>query len=61
MNEIEYIRATNRVKIGAALQFVRDTLGGDDFGITDGELLEIRKLLVAAERKLFRSYSIDEE
>ena len=60
MNEIEYIRATNRVKISAALVIVRDVLDGEDFGVTSDELLQIRKLLAAAERKLFRSYSIDE-
>lgn len=60
MTEIEYIRATNRVKISMALTILRDVLPGDDYAITDVELIEITKRLSRAQDKLFASYKCEE-
>jgi len=58
MTEDEYLKATNRVKISAALNILRDVLGG--YGISNLELLAICKLLAEAETKLFSSYKLEE-
>lgn len=60
MTEIEYLRATNRVKVSMAREILRDVLPGDDYGITDDELVEIQRLLSQAEDKLFASYKLEE-
>ena len=56
MTEIEYIRATNRVKVSAALTILHDVLPGDDCGITNIDLFEILRKLRISEQKLFQSY-----
>ncbi len=58
MTEYEYIKATNRVKVSAALTILRDVLAGDDCGITDDELKSIVKPLRDIETKLFSSFEI---
>lgn len=62
MTENEYIKATNRVKISAALALVRDCLASDviedDWGIAEKELNAIVERLRAAEVKLFASYEV---
>jgi len=60
MTEIEYIRATNRVKVSMAKVILRDVLPGDEYGITPAELTAIMVLLSEAEVKLFSSYEISE-
>ncbi len=61
MNEKNYLRATNRAKVSMALMIMRDVLGGDDYGITNEGVSEIRRLLSNAEDRLFGSYSLVEE
>lgn len=55
MNEIDYIKATNRVKVSAALTILRDVLPSKDdtWGITGAALSDITHLLREAEEKLF--------
>lgn len=53
MTEKEYIIATNRVKVSAALSLIRDTLGGDEYGVGDEERKDILKALCMIEEKLF--------
>lgn len=60
MKESEYIIATNRVKVSAALTIVRDVLPGEDYGISQKDLSEIYIRLSDAEERLFKSYSCDE-
>ena len=61
MTEEDYIKATNRVKISAALVIVRDVLAGDDCGISETEHEAIVKLLREAEVKLFKSFEVEEQ
>jgi hypothetical protein len=61
LNESQYLKATNRVKVSMALVILRDVLPGKDYGITSDEISEIRRLLSNAEDKLFGSYSLDEK
>jgi len=61
MTENEYITATNRVKVSAALHHMRDTLAGFDGVITDeirGDLLD---RLYDLESKLFAKIETLEE
>jgi len=58
MKERDYIKATNRVKVSAALTILRDVLAGDEYGITTNELSQITSKLRRAEEKLFTSYEI---
>ncbi len=60
MNETDYIRATNRVKVSAALHMLRDVLPGDGFGISANELGRITRPLREAEERLFASYELEE-
>ena len=59
MTEEEYIKATNRVKVSAALTIMRDVLAGDDYGISESELTDIVAPLYRAETKLFKSFKLD--
>lgn len=61
MKENEYIKATNRVKISAALTILRDVLPGAEYGISTYEITEIKIRVRAAEDKLFSSYELQEE
>lgn len=59
MTEEDYIKATNRVKISAALVIVRDVLAGDDYGVSEADHAGIVKLLRDAEVKLFKSFELE--
>lgn len=59
MKEVDYIKATNRAKVSAALNILRDVLAGDDYGITGNELVKITRPLAEAERKLLSSYELE--
>lgn len=59
MTEEDYIKATNRVKISAALNLVRDCVGGDEYGVSELAISELEQKLVDIERDLFSSYSIE--
>jgi hypothetical protein len=61
MTESQYLCATNRVKVTAAAQLIRDVLPGDDWGIGESEHGEILRLLLEAEEKLFASVKIEGE
>ena len=63
MTEIEYIKATNRVKISLALNILHDVLASkdDEYGITTKELVAIKQLLSKSEEKLFSMIEISEE
>lgn len=58
MNERDYIRATNRVKVSIALNVIHDVLSGDEYGISDDDIMQIRMLLAEAQAKLFKSYNV---
>ncbi len=58
MEEEDYIKATNRVKVSIAVGLLRDVLAGDKYGITEFELSEITIRLGVAEERLFSSYEI---
>lgn len=58
MKETEYIKASNRVKISAALTILRDVLPGAEYGISDDDINEIKIKLSAAEITLFDSYEL---
>ena len=57
MKESDYLKATNRVKVSAALTILRDVLDG--YGVTKEELSEIRLRLYELESKLFASYELE--
>lgn len=61
MNESEYIKATNRVKVTMAITILRDVLPGKNYGISHSEKTEITKRLSMAQEKLFSSYSLEED
>ena len=63
MKESEYIRATNRVKVSAALVIMRDVLSHNDlnFGVTCKEQSEIIIRMRNLEEKLFSSFTIAED
>jgi hypothetical protein len=52
MTEIEYIRATNSVKVSLALHAINDVHAGGDYGISEEERLEITSRLSQAQEKL---------
>lgn len=59
MNEHDYIKATNRVKISSALASVRDCLGGGGYGVSEEELKSLEIELRRLEEQLFSSFSLD--
>lgn len=61
MDEKTYLKATNRVKISAALNIIRDVLPGEDFGISDAERSKIISGLQTLEENLFASFTLDPE
>ena len=61
MNEADYIKAANRVKVSAALTILRDVLPGDEWGISQSDLSEITSRLGDAEERLFASYQLCEQ
>lgn len=61
MKESEYIKATNRVKITAAIDILRSVLPGEKYGILRKDLAVITSRLIKEESKLFESYSCEED
>ncbi len=61
LNEIDYIKATNRVKVSTMLSILRDVLPGKDYGITESESQAIGQLLSDAEARLFKSFKLTEK
>ena len=61
MSEDEYLCATNRTKVSAALGIIRDILPGPKYGITESEHKNIMILLRDTELKMFASFEIVEE
>ena len=61
MKESEYIKATNRVKISAALTLLRDVLTGEDYGISKDDLAKATAPLCEAEEKLFSMIEIQDD
>lgn len=59
MTEIEYIKATNRVKVSMSLTILRDVLPGEDYMVGKEEFREILSRLQAIEERLFASYECD--
>ena len=64
MNESEYIRVTNRVKISAALTILRGVLGSEsytffDWGVSEEEIGKITGDLAGIEARLFEMIVID--
>lgn len=61
MTEEDYIKATNRAKVTAALGILRDVLPGDDYGISQEEFTAFMAPLHEAEERLFKSYELINE
>lgn len=59
MTETEHIKATNRVRVSAALTIMRNILPGEEYGIDEEKYNEIVKLMRAAEVELYGSYSVE--
>ena len=53
IDEITYITITNRVKVSAAISFVKDILPGFDGVIMENDRSQILKILYDWEEKLF--------
>ena len=60
MTEQEYINATNRVKVSAALTILSDVLIIDGGPVSGGELYLASRQLREIEEKLFESYRLEE-
>jgi hypothetical protein len=60
MTEIEYIRATNSVKVSLALHAISDVHAGDDYGISEEERLDITTRLSQAQEKLLAAIKVTE-
>ena len=60
MTEQEYIKATNRVKVSAALTILRDVLPGDGNGVPEKEFGQLKYKLRELEERLFSSYELQE-
>lgn len=58
MTESEYIKATNRVKVTMALNIFRDTVPGEDCGISEDDWDHITGILRMVEKELFSSYHL---
>lgn len=58
MTEQDYIKATNRVKVSAALTILRDVLPGDDYGVSDMLMKGIIVELTGIEMDLFASFEL---
>ena len=54
MEGVEYVIATNRVKVSMALHAMRDTISGDNFGVSDHERTAIVATLYRIEDRLFK-------
>ena len=59
MTENEYLCATNRVKVSAALVIMRDVLPGPGWGISEQDHQKIIGLLRDAEINLFASFELE--
>lgn len=53
MKESDYLLATNKAKTEAALKILRDVLPGDEYGVSEAELVEITKPLSMLLDKLY--------
>ena len=60
MTEQEYINATNRVKVSAALVILRDVLIIKDTPVACKEFSDIRRHLREIEEKLYDSIKLEE-
>ncbi len=60
INETDYIKVTNKAKVGAAIKILSDVLPGDDYGITEIEYLQFMELICQAEERLFASFKISD-
>ena len=54
MTEKEYIIATNRVKVTAAIKAISDTTTGDEYGISKGQKVTMVNTLHTIEERLFK-------
>jgi len=61
MTEQEYINATNRVKVSAALTLLRDVLVMKDSVLYTSEFAEVKSELVRIEQALWSTFSLKEQ
>ena len=59
MTEQDYVKATNRAKVSAAITILRDVLTDSKYGITLDEYRAFMEPLLEAQDKLFASYKIE--
>jgi len=60
MEEIEYMRATNRAKVTMARHILTDVMQGDDYAVDVPDYRECMRLLGEMEIRLFSSYIVIE-
>ena len=58
MKEQEYINATNRVKVTAAKNILRDVLIIDGNGIDETEYKILMRMLIDMEEELFKTFNV---
>lgn len=61
MREKEYIIATNRVKVTAAIRHISDLMTGDDVGATKGQQRALIDVLHTMEDTLFKLIDLAQE
>ena len=61
MNEQDYIKAGNRIKVSMALTIIRDILPGEEYGISKKEHIVLKGHLRNAEVKLFDSFELKDD
>lgn len=59
MNEVEYIKLSNRVRISAALTILSEVVPGADYGIKGVKLISATRQLREIESTLFETDFID--
>jgi hypothetical protein len=53
MKKLDYIIATNRVKVSAAMNLISNTTAGDRCGISGAQKLKLLSILTTIESKMF--------
>ena len=54
MTELEYVLATNRVRITMALKLINETITGDEYGVSIGQKHSLTNTLHTIETRLFK-------
>jgi hypothetical protein len=60
MTEAEYLKATNLVKVRAAITLVNDMLGGDGWGVSKEAVQQATSILISIREGLEESFELEE-